>query len=570
MTMKKKQMILVLMLLSNSRYLWSQSVGIGTTNPNTSSVLDLSGSSKPLLLPRLTTILRNGLNPGTQGFVFYNTSTNLPQLSDGTAWLSLLGIPDFSTSVGGQTLAYNSGKWAASNFLWNPGSQVNINSPNAFTTYRLNVEGGGNNYDGISGRGFSTGVYGESTNPNAGVGSTGVTGHSLMGDGVLGTGNDNGVFGIGNSSGIRGQSTSGNGVFGESTSGEGVHGVSSSNYGVYGSTTSGSAAIQAVNFGGGNGVQADALGSGYGIYATSVNGTAVSGTTQTGFAGYFKGPKTYIEKLGVGTSSPLAPLHVAGSDVIGSTSAQYIMYGYNGAMGLYYNGANPTWATGLLVDNDIVTRRSLVSAQNVTNSDARIKNIVGQSNQNEDLQTLRKIVVTNYTFKDVVKMGYGIQKKVIAQQVEQVYPQAVQKRSDFIPDIYAVADVVTGTNELILTLQKPHGLTKSTKIKLIDNNQTEFEAMVTGVSSANQFSIDVSEPVNTSKLFVYGRKVDDFRAVDYEALAVLNISSTQALLVRLEQAEKKIAMLEKKLQTKKSGKVSTPVPLPHLKKYYKN
>jgi hypothetical protein len=40
--------------------------------------------------------------------------------------------------------------------------------------------------------------------------------------------------------------------------------------------------------------------------------------------------------------------------------------------------------------------------------------------------------------------------------------------------------------------------------------------------------------------------------------------------VRLEQAEKKIAMLEKKLQTKKTGKVSTPVTVPRLKKYYKN
>jgi hypothetical protein len=568
--MIKTNIILALLILSTDQYLWSQSVGIGTTNPNTSSVLDLSGSSKPLLLPRLTTALRNGLNPVTKGFVFFNTTENVLQLSNGTSWNSLVGIPDFSTSVGGQTLAYNSGKWASSDFLWNPGSQVNINSPNAFTTYRLNVEGGSNNYDGISGRGFNRGVYGESTNPDPNSG-TGVQGYSLKGDGVFGSGERYGVYGTGNSTGVVGQSTSGQGLYGQSITGQGILGSSESGNAIYGRTNASlSAAIKAANFGAGNGLEAFASGNGDGIVATCGSGTAVNAFSQTGFAGYFRGPRTYIQKLGVGTSSPLAPLHVAGSDVIGSTSAQYILYGFNGAMGLYFNGANPTWATGLLVDYDIVTRRSLVSAQNVTNSDARIKNIVGQSNQNEDLQTLRKIVVTNYTFKDVVKMGNGIQKKVIAQQVERVYPQAVQKRSDFIPDIYAVADVVTGTNELILTLKKPHGLTKSTKIKLIDNNQTEFEAMVTGVNSANQFSIDISEPVTTNKLFVYGRKVDDFRAVDYEALAVLNISSTQALLVRLEQAEKKIAILEKELQTKKSGKVSTPVPLPHLKKYYKN
>jgi hypothetical protein len=37
---------------------------------------------------------------------------------------------------------------------------------------------------------------------------------------------------------------------------------------------------------------------------------------------------------------------------------------------------------------------------------------------------------------------------------------------------------------------------------------------------------------------VYGREVDDFRTVDYQAISMLNVSATQALLKRIEALEK--------------------------------
>lgn len=40
---------------------------------------------------------------------------------------------------------------------------------------------------------------------------------------------------------------------------------------------------------------------------------------------------------------------------------------------------------------------------------------------------------------------------------------------------------------------------------------------------------------DADSVFVYGREVKDFRMVDYEALAMLNVSATQALLRRLEK-----------------------------------
>ena len=49
------------------------------------------------------------------------------------------------------------------------------------------------------------------------------------------------------------------------------------------------------------------------------------------------------------------------------------------------------------------------------------------------------------------------------------------------------------------------------------------------------------------KVFVYGREVEDFHLVDYDAIAMLNVSATQALHRQLEEKTAKIADLETRL-----------------------
>ena len=48
-------------------------------------------------------------------------------------------------------------------------------------------------------------------------------------------------------------------------------------------------------------------------------------------------------------------------------------------------------------------------------------------------------------------------------------------------------------------------------------------------------------------VFVYGREVKDFRTVDYEAIAMLNVSATQELHRRLEAQASEIATLKTQL-----------------------
>jgi uncharacterized protein (TIGR02145 family) len=61
-------------------------VGVGTTSPHASAVLDVSSTDRGLLLPRMTTTQRNAISLPTAGLTIYNTTTNCLNFFNGTAW----------------------------------------------------------------------------------------------------------------------------------------------------------------------------------------------------------------------------------------------------------------------------------------------------------------------------------------------------------------------------------------------------------------------------------------------------------------------------------------------------
>jgi len=61
-------------------------VGVGTTTPDASSVLDVSSTDKGLLLPRMTTAQRNAIAAPAAGLTIYNITTKCLNFYNGTAW----------------------------------------------------------------------------------------------------------------------------------------------------------------------------------------------------------------------------------------------------------------------------------------------------------------------------------------------------------------------------------------------------------------------------------------------------------------------------------------------------
>ena len=194
-----------------------------------------------------------------------------------------------------------------------------------------------------------------------------------------------------------------------------------------------------------------------------------------------------------------------------------------GGFSFYANGAQG--GAGGTVDISIYATNRVSASEFHARSDARIKNITGISNSQEDLDKIMAIEVTDYTMVDKAQDGRNY-KKVIAQQVESVYPDAVSYTTDVIPDIYALANA----EESFIALKTEVTIGDRVKLFIPDGE------LITEVVSVCAEGFTVADEVN-GEVFVYGREVNDSRTVDYDALSMLNISATQALYQRLVELE---------------------------------
>jgi Chaperone of endosialidase len=175
----------------------------------------------------------------------------------------------------------------------------------------------------------------------------------------------------------------------------------------------------------------------------------------------------------------------------------------------------------------------------LTASDARLKNIIGRSDSAKDLETLKKIEVTDYTMKDAVAFGSKPFKKVIAQQVEQVYPTAVKtaglKAVTFTPDIYAVSTSVKPEKPGVyaISLDKAHDLKDGEIVRIITEDNEHDLQLTTHVVNDKTFIVETPHTLG-NKVFVYGKNCMDLKSVDYAAISMLNVSATQELAKEVE------------------------------------
>jgi hypothetical protein len=182
-------------------------------------------------------------------------------------------------------------------------------------------------------------------------------------------------------------------------------------------------------------------------------------------------------------------------------------------------------------------------------SDVRVKSIIGRSNPVADLDKLNRIRVTDYTMKDTLTNGHQHFKKVIAQQVEKVYPEVIRKQKGFIPNVYQeTTDMERVDSGYLLSFRSPHHLSARAARIRVDAGGTVRSCTILSIPSDHEVLIK-SPVIKATHAFVYGQEVDDFRSVDYEGLATLNISATQELSKLVERQEQTIERLEKRLNT---------------------
>lgn len=65
----------MIFILFSSNLIIAQ-VGIGTTNPHSSSILDIHSSEKGVLMPTLSSLQRDAITSPANGLLIYNSTTS--------------------------------------------------------------------------------------------------------------------------------------------------------------------------------------------------------------------------------------------------------------------------------------------------------------------------------------------------------------------------------------------------------------------------------------------------------------------------------------------------------------
>jgi hypothetical protein len=543
------------------------SVGIGTTTPASTAVLDLTSTTQGLLPPRMTTTERLAIARPANGLMVYDTTTNSLQIYDsvGAAWNQVVdsAITSSVTNVSSASTAI---------------TVANPTTTPVITLGTVPVGNGGTGLTTFAGYlvGNGSSAIASATIPAA----TALSGVVPVANGGTGTAAPNGYL-SGNGSGSITSSTTIpattlSGIVPIANGGTGGTSVAAieanvlppqNEYSWYMLATNGTSTYWTPpKIGAIFSMMADPPLSVVNTPPSSVpDATKTSalslgvvpmangGTGQTSFpkgqALFGNGSTNVISssslcldsmlvtELGIGTCSPVSTLDIETSSADNSSSA----YGY-----VTPNDAGGT-TNGEITSISLYTAGRIIAPEFYALSDARIKNVIDRSDSASDLDLLQKIKITDFRYIDVVGKGSQAKKGVIAQEVEKIYPDAVHQMKGFIPSVYAMADEAgynDATHELKVKVPKAHAFVAGDVVRIITDAGKE-EKPVAKVIDDHTFVLSGVEQ-STSTPFVYGKQVNDLREVDYDQLFSLNISATQQLALDGEALTKATAALEEK------------------------
>ena len=254
---------------------------------------------------------------------------------------------------------------------------------------------------------------------------------------------------------------------------------------------------------------------------------------------------SFSPRVGIGVSSPVAPLHVQG------TGYQPLI---TDGRAYWYNGEQ-TWTDSWMNVSAKFEGTIWCSGSTglVVNSDSRIKTNIVDVPDNLALQQLRSIPCRYYEYIDKITRGSDKTIGFIAQEVKAVMPMAVSLQKEIIPNVYKVINCIWTSNGDKFMMRTPDlSSVNGIKYKFYvsnasdasDTTEKEIDIEIIG-NSDDTFTFDAQY----TNVFCYGSEVDDFHTLTKSKLFTLNFSASQEL-DRIQQTHiTEIALLKSEVST---------------------
>jgi len=264
-------------------------------------------------------------------------------------------------------------------------------------------------------------------------------------------------------------------------------------------------------------------------------------------------------KVGVGTSNPIAKLHVNGSAGFTINTGWLTYFGPYG--GNLSHNSNSSWGGGgsIYATSHICTQGYHVSGSgSITASDSRIKKEIVDVEDVAALEILRLLKPKKYKYVDEVKRGTEPVWGFIAQEVRDTLPHATHLITECVPNIYQVANV-SASNVITLTNFDTSTLDSNAVLKVFDKDDKEHLVTITDIVDEHSIRVDedlsewtgsIDETGNVvagNRLFVYGQQVDDFVFLKKDSIYTVATAALQEVDRQLQTEKEKVASLEERL-----------------------
>jgi len=212
--------------------------------------------------------------------------------------------------------------------------------------------------------------------------------------------------------------------------------------------------------------------------------------------------------VGIGTETPSAPLHVNGYADI-STAASY----FNSGTSSQLLWSNPgTFYVSIRASNDIMAGGSILAA-----SDKRVKENITVLHHSLDL--IGRLRPVSYNKIDRVSYGNRLNYGFIAQEVEEVIPEAVNTGTGEIP-ILKPFESVEFEEDVSYTL-------------LVKNGENIAEQKYT-----------TKDPRPEGEIIVKSKTVDDFKSITYDMIFTVAVDAIQEQQAEIETLQQQVEILQ--------------------------
>jgi hypothetical protein len=235
----------------------------------------------------------------------------------------------------------------------------------------------------------------------------------------------------------------------------------------------------------------------------------------------------YIQ-IGTGSIIPTFPITLNSTQTTNQPMTAIYSAAINSGFNTMMSGSiNPSISIGILSN-------TAFSVGFYIYSDKRIKKDFEPINNS--LETIEKINLTSFRYIDWKQKGNIKNYGIIAQEVEEIIPEVINKHQDFIPNIYKNANSYDGISNIYIEIDD---ISIGDKIKIYDDKNKEH---IKEVIDINEDYITIDSPIEDyeedSPLFIYGKEIPDVKNVNYEALFIINMRATQELYKRVKALEK--------------------------------